>query len=163
MKIEKMPKLYDIYKKNEKRLSKYALYVKPEDYENVFSFFRSLKPDQKAQYGMYIVSKTRKYVKECDFINYDNGVLVYKKKSGETKYEYIKHYYLFVENHTKTDREDQMEKYAPIHIDIDLDLDKKREKDKKEKRKKKKKHHPHLESTLESILEENEEEEEENI
>jgi hypothetical protein len=155
--IFSMPNLYTIYKKHEKKL-KYALYIPPEQYDQIFDFLK--KCEDRHNYIISTVQKIKYSIKQGTFSNYDSGIIVFKNnKNNQTTYEYIKNCYIFVENTMNMNKENQLEKYAPIVIDID-DLYVKSSKEKKKKKDKEKhKHKSSMRNTLESILETIEEEE----
>ncbi len=157
-----MPNLYTIYKKHEKRL-KYASYIPVEKYNEIFDFLKSCEDSH--NYIISLVAKNKYFLKQGYYSQYDSGIIVFKHiKTNQTIYEYIKNHYLFVENMMKMNKENQLEKYAPIVIDIDLEDERKEKREKREKDKKKKKKRKEgsgIRHTLEAILEEVEEAEEE--
>lgn len=161
-----MPNLYTIYKKHEKKI-KYALFINPNQYNEIFDFLK--KCEDSHNYIISIVSKIKYIIKQGFFSNYDSGIIVIKHdKTNKAIYEYTKNCYLFIENTMNINKENQLEKYAPIVIDIDInDLNIKKSSSKEEKKKKNKdkdkhkdKHKSSMRNTLESILETIEEGEE---
>ncbi len=148
-----MPSLYELYKKYHKKI-KYALYIKPSKYDEIFTF---LKNNQNHHYLITIIFKNKNSIKQGTFINYDSGILILKNVKNQTLYEYIKNYYLFIENLENINKEDQREKYAPIVIDFDL----KEEKRKKKLKEKYSKSSSSIRQTLETLLEDIEENNEE--
>ncbi len=149
-----MKSLYDIYKKHNKKI-KYALYINHDKYNEIFNFLKN--NSQKSNYLITLISKTKNIIKQGTFINYDSGILILKNGKEQTLYEYIKNYFLFIENLDNLNKEDQTEKYAPIIIDFDL----KEEKKKKKLKDKYKKPLSSMRQTLETLLENIEEDENE--
>jgi hypothetical protein len=146
-----MKSLYDIYKKHNKKI-KYALYINPNKYDEIFIF---LKNNENNKYLITLISKNKNILKQGKFVNYDSGIIILKNLKNETCYEYTKNYFLFIENLDNLDKEDQSEKYAPIVIDFDL----KEEKKKKKLKEKYKKPSSSIRQTLETLLEDIEENE----
>ncbi len=146
-----MKSIYDIYKKHNKKI-KYALYVHLHKYDEIFDF---LQNNENNNYLITIISKNKNIIKQGKFINYDSGIIILKNLKNETCYEYIKNYFLFIENLDNLNKEDQSEKYAPIIIDFDL----KEEKKKKKLKEKYKKPSSSMRQTLETLLEDIEENE----
>jgi hypothetical protein len=157
-----MPQLYTIYKKHEKRL-KYASYIHPEKYDTIFQFLKNCEDPH--NYIISLVAKNKYALKQGFFSNYDSGIIVCKHiKTNKTIYEYIKNHYLFIENIMKMNKENQLEKYAPIVIEFDNEEDEKqrREKKREKKRKRDREKHSEFRNTLEAILEEVEEDDDQN-
>jgi hypothetical protein len=158
-----MRSLYDIYKKHHKKI-KYALYVNIDKHNEIFDFLKkninnpNHQNDQNHNYLITLISKNKNIIKQGKFINYDSGILVLKNEKDQTLYEYVKNYHLFIENLDNLNKEDQTEKYAPIIIDIDV-KEEKRNKKLKEKYKKGSSIRQTLETLLEDIDEENSEKE----
>ncbi len=150
-----MKSLYEIYKKHHKKI-KYALYINSNKYDEIFNFLKKSE-ESKNNYLITIVFKTKNIIKQGTFINYDSGILILKNLKNETCYEYIKNYFVFIENLDNLQKEDQIEKYSPIIIDFDLKEEKKKKK-LKDKYKKSSSMRQTLETLLEDIEEDNEEE-----
>ncbi len=148
-----MVSIYELYKKYHKKI-KYALYIQQNKYDEIFNFLN--KNEKIKDYLITIIFKNKNIIKQGTFVNYDSGILILKNLKNETIYEYIKNYHLFIENLENLNKEDQIEKYTPIIIDFDL----KEEKKKKLKEKYKKKTSS-MRQTLETLLEDIEEEEKE--
>ena len=145
-----MKSLYELYKKYHKKI-KYALYINSNKYDEIFNFLQ--KSEKNQNYLITLISKNKNIIKQGTFINYDSGILILKNLKNETIYEYIKNYHLFIENLDNLDKEDQIEKYSPIVIDFDL----KEEKKKKKLKEKYKKSSSSMRQTLETLLEDIEE------
>ncbi len=149
-----MKSLYELYKKHQKKI-KYALYINQNKYDEIFNFLK--KEEAINNYLITLILKTKNILKQGTFINYDSGILILKNLKNETIYEYIKNYHLFIENLDNLNKEDQIEKYSPIVIDFDL----KEEKKKKKLKEKYKKPSSSMRQTLETLLEDIEEEDKE--
>lgn len=147
-----MKSLYELYKKYQKKI-KYSLYINQNKYDEICDFLK--KSEQNDNYLITLIFKNKNIIKQGTFINYDSGILILKNLKNETIYEYIKNYHLFIENLDNLDKEDQIEKYSPIIIDFDL----KEEKKKKKLKEKYKKSSSSMRQTLETLLEDIEEEE----
>ncbi len=145
-----MKSLYEIYKKHHKKI-KYALYINSNKYDEIFNFLKKSE-ESKNNYLITIVFKTKNIIKQGTFINYDSGILILKNLKNETCYEYIKNYFVFIENLDNLQKEDQIEKYSPIIIDFDL-----KEEKKKKKLKDRYKKSSSMRQTLETLLEDIEE------
>ncbi len=145
-----MKSLYEIYKKHHKKI-KYALYIDSNKYNEIFDFLKN--NNENHNYLLTIIFKTKNIIKQGRFINYDSGILILKNLKNETCYEYIKNYFLFIENLDNLEKEDQIEKYSPIVIDFDL----KEEKKKKKLKEKYEKSSSSMRQTLETLLEDIEE------
>lgn len=148
-----MKSLYELYKKHQKKI-KYALYINSIKYDEIFNFLQ--KSEKNQNYLITLISKNKNIIKQGTFINYDSGILILKNLKNETIYEYIKNYLLFIENLDNLDKEDQIEKYSPIVIDFDL----KEEKKKNKLKEKYKKSSSSMRQTLETLLENIEEDKE---
>ncbi len=148
-----MPSIYELYKKHYKKI-KYSLYIEQNKYEEIFDFLKN--NIEKDNYLITLIFKSKNIIKQGVFINYDSGILILKNLKNQTIYEYIKNYYLFIENLGNLEKENQMEKYAPIVIDFDL----KEEKKKKKLKEKYKKSSSSMRQTLETLLEDIEEDNE---
>lgn len=149
-----MPSIYELYKKHNKKI-KYSLYIEPNKYIEIFNFLNN--NTQKKDYLITLIFKNKNILKQGTFINYDSGILILKNLNNQTIYEYIKNYHLFIENLENVNKEDQIEKYTPIIIDFDLKEEKKKKK-LKEKYKKSSSMRQNLETLLEDIEEDNQEE-----
>lgn len=145
-----MRSIYELYKKHHKKI-KYSLYIEPNKYNEIFNFLKN--STEKNNYLITLIFKTKNMIKQGIYIEYDSGILILKNLNNQTIYEYIKNYYLFIENLENLEKEDQMEKYAPIVIDFDL----KEEKKKKKLKEKYKKQSSSMRQTLETLLEDIEE------
>lgn len=151
-----MPSIYELYKKHYKKI-KYSLYIEQNKFDEIFHFLKN--SSEKNNYLITLIFKSKNILKQGIFIDYDSGILILKNLKNQTIYEYIKNYYLFIENLENFEKEDQMEKYAPIIIDFDL----KEEKKKKKLKEKYKKSSSSMRQTLETLLEDmNEEEDQKN-
>ncbi len=146
-----MKSLYELYKKYQKKI-KYALYIDSKKYDEIFNFLKDNIENN--NYLITIISKTKNSIKQGSFINYDSGILILKNDKNITCYEYIKNYHLFIENLDNMDKEDQIEKYTPIIIEFDV----KEEKKKKKLKEKYKKNSSSMRQTLETLLEDIEQE-----
>lgn len=149
-----MPSIYELYKKHHKKI-KYSLYIEQNKYDEIFNFLKN--SSEKNNYLITLIFKNKNILKQGFFVDYDSGILILKNLKNQTIYEYIKNYYLFIENLENLEKEDQMEKYTPIIIDFDL----KEEKKKKKLKEKYKKQQSSMRQTLETLLEDIEEDNQE--